>query len=163
MKRKLSERMAACALACAVASACAQPADDASRYTPIGDVQQLMQSVVEPAAEVYWDAVGVIVDEEGEHQMAPTTDEEWLAVRNAAYMIAESGNLMLMPGYALDDGAWIEMSRALIEVGRRAIEAADARSLDAVFDMGAEVYYVCTNCHATYAAETLRPTDSRVN
>ena len=51
----------------------------------------------------------------------------------------------------------------LVEVGQRANEAADARSLDAVFDMGAEMYYVCTNCHGTYAAETLRPNDTRVN
>jgi hypothetical protein len=160
--RRNTPTIATLALA-VLGTACAQPADDASRYLPVGDVQQLMQSVVEPAAEVYWDAVGVIVDEQGEHQMAPSTDEEWLAVRNAAYMVAESGNLMMMPGYALDDGAWMTMSRALVEVGQRAIEAADARSLDAVFDMGAEVYYVCTNCHATYAAETLRPTDARAN
>lgn len=145
--------------------ACAQGADEeaAARYTPVGDLQQLMASVVEPASEVYWDAVGVIVDAEGEHQMAPTTEEEWLAVSSAAYMVAESGNLLMMPGYALDDGAWMTMSQALVETGRRAVEAADARSLDAVFDMGAELYYVCTNCHATYAIETLRPTDTRAN
>lgn len=147
----------------ALSAACAQPADDAGRFDPVGDVQQLMAYVVEPAAEVYWDAVGVIVDAEGEHQMAPTTDEEWLAVSSAAYMVAESGNLMLMPGYAMDDGAWVTMAQSLIEVGRRAVEAADARSLDAVFDMGAELYYVCTNCHATYASETLRPNDARTN
>jgi hypothetical protein len=29
--------------------------------------------------------------------------------------------------------------------------------------MGAEVYYVCTNCHATYAVESLRPNDVRAN
>lgn len=145
--------------------ACAQGADEeaAARYTPVGDLQQLMASVVEPASEVYWDAVGVIVDAEGEHQMAPTTEEEWLAVSSAAYMVAESGNLLMMPGYALDDVAWMTMSQALVETGRRAVEAADARSLDAVFDMGAELYYVCTNCHATYAIETLRPTDTRAN
>jgi hypothetical protein len=68
-----------------------------------------------------------------------------------------------MEGYALDDGAWMAMSRALVDVGRQAVEAAESRSLDAVFDMGAEVYYVCTNCHATYAAESLRPNDTRVN
>jgi hypothetical protein len=122
-----------------------------------------MAGVVEPAAEVYWDAVGVIVDAEGEHQMAPQTEEDWLAVRAAAYTVAESGNLLMLPGYRLDDSAWITMSQALVEVGRRAVEAADARSLDAVFDMGAEVYYVCTNCHATYAVESLRPNDVRAN
>jgi hypothetical protein len=151
-------------VAASLLGACVEPAAEAeSRFAPGGDVQQLMASVVEPAAEVYWDAVGVIVDAEGEHQMAPTTDEEWLAVTSAAYMVAESGNLLMMEGYALDDGAWMAMSRALVDVGRQAVEAAEARSLDAVFDMGAEVYYVCTNCHATYASESLRPNDTRVN
>jgi len=150
--------------AAALAAACAPPADEADQpYMPLGDVAQLMAGVVEPAAEVYWDAVGVIVDAEGEHQMAPQTEEDWLAVRAAAYTVAESGNLLMLPGYRLDDGAWVTMSQALVEVGRRAVEAADARSLDAVFDMGAEVYYVCTNCHATYALESLRPNDARTN
>ncbi len=36
-------------------------------------------------------------------------------------------------------------------------------TIDAVFDMGAEVYFYCTNCHAVYAIETLRPTDTRAN
>lgn len=145
-------------------AACGQPADDAeSRYVTFGDVQQIMASVIEPAADLYWDAVGVVVDAEGEHQMAPTNDEEWLAVRNAAYTVAEAGNLLMLPGYALDDAAWITMSQALVEVGERAVEAADARSLDAVFDMGAEVYYVCTNCHATYVIESLPPNDPRAN
>jgi hypothetical protein len=151
-------------VAASLLGACVEPAAEAeSTFASVGDVQELMALVVEPAAEVYWDAVGVIVDAEGEHQMAPTTDEEWLAVTSAAYMVAESGNLLMMDGYALDDGAWIAMSRALVEVGRQAVEAAESRSLDAVFDMGAEIYYVCTNCHATYAAESLRPNDTRVN
>ena len=145
-------------------TACADSAPEGETpYMPVGDMQQLMAGVVEPAAEVYWDAVGVVVDTAGEHQLAPQNEEEWLAVRAAAYTVAESGNLLMMPGYRVDDAAWITMSQALVEVGERAIEAADARSLDAVFDMGAEMYYVCTNCHATYATETLRPTDSRAN
>lgn len=161
-KTVVHRRAAAIALT-ALVPACAEPAQEATPYQPLGDVAQLMSGVVEPAAEVYWDAVGVVVDAEGEHHMAPETEEDWLAVRAAAYTVAESGNLLLMPGYRQDDGAWVTMSQALIEVGRRAVEAADARSLDAVFDMGAEVYYVCTNCHATYSLDTLRPNDARTN
>ena len=148
-----------------LAAACTgePPQESASTYRPVGDVADLMAGVVEPAAEVYWDAVGVIVDSAGEHQLAPQTDEEWLAVRAAAYTVAEAGNLLMMPERALDQGAWIAMSQALVEAGQRALEAADARSLDGVFDMGAEMYYVCTNCHSTYALETLRPNDSRAN
>ena len=125
--------------------------------TVVADVQELMATVVEPAAEVYWDAVGWIIDASGTTEIRPGSPEEWEAVRNAAFVIAESGNLLMMEGRAVDQDAWIALSRSLIDTGRRAIEAAEARDEQAVFDMGAEVYYVCTACHATYALETLRP------
>src|SRR5688500_15547687 len=148
-------------LALLVAACAPDPQQEtASSYRPVGDLAELMAGVVEPAAEVYWDAVGIIVDAEGEHQLAPQTEEDWLAVSAAAYTVAEAGNLLMMPERALDQGAWIAMSQALVEAGQRALEAANARSLDGVFDMGAEMYYVCTNCHSTYAVETLRPNDS---
>ena len=51
----------------------------------------------------------------------------------------------------------------MVQVGRTAIEAAETRDKNAVFDAGAEVYYVCTACHATYALDTLRPNDTRSN
>ena len=144
-------------------AACAEESQRASDFVLVGDMQELMYHVVDPAADVYWRAVGTIVDSAGVHELYPRTDEEWEAVSNAAMMLAESGNLMMMEGRAVDGGAWMTMSQQLIEVSTRALEAADARNLDAVFDMGAEVYYVCTNCHATYAIETLRPTDTRAN
>ena len=150
-------------LAVALLCGCAPESDASSTFIPVGDVRELMAHIVDPAADVYWRSVGSIVDSAGVHELYPRTDEEWEAVSNAAFMIAESGNLMMMEGRAPDQGAWITMSQQLVEVSQRALEAADARNLDAVFDMGAEVYYVCTNCHAAYAIETLRPTDSRRN
>jgi len=150
-------------LAVVFLSGCATESESASDFIPVGDVRELMAHIVDPASDVYWSAVGTIVDADGVHEIYPTTDEEWEAVSNAAFMIAESGNLMMMEDRARDQDAWITMSQQLVEVSQRALEAADARNLDAVFDMGAEVYYVCTNCHAVYAIETLRPTDSRAN
>ena len=128
-------------------------------FTPVADTQQLMASILDPAAEVYWDAVGWIIDATGTTEIRPSTLEEWDAVRNAAFVIAESGNLLMMEGRALDEGAWIGMSQAMTEAGLRAIAAAEARDEQGVFDMGAEVYYTCTNCHAAYARETLNPAD----
>jgi hypothetical protein len=159
----MTTQRAIAALATALLVGCAPETDQSSSFVPVGDVRELMAHVVDPASDVYWGAVGVIVDAEGVHEMFPRTDEEWEAVSNAAFMIAESGNLMLMEDRVRDRAAWVTMSQQLVEVGRRALEAAEARNLDAVFDMGAEVYYVCTNCHAVYAIETLRPTDSRAN
>jgi hypothetical protein len=128
-----------------------------SPFVAVVDSRQLMLSVIEPAAEVYWDAVGVIMDEEGTRHIEPRTDEEWEAVENAAVVLAESGNLLLLEDRARDRDHWRAMSRAMIEIGRRAVAAARARDPGTVFDVGGDVYLVCTGCHAVYAAETLRP------
>jgi hypothetical protein len=154
-------RHAATTLAVALCCACGSQPEPASDFVIVADVAELMGHIIDPAADVYWSSGGVIIDMEGEHLMRPETDEEWEALSSAAMTIAEAGNLLMMEGRAVDQGAWMTMSRDLIEVSRRALEAADARNLDAVFDMGAEVYYVCTNCHAVYSIENLRPTDSR--
>jgi len=130
---------------------------DEPPFTLVADLPDLMSTVVDPAADVYWDAVGWIIDASGTTEIRPESPEEWEAVRNAAYQVAESGNLMMMRGRAVDEPEWIAFSQALISVGRRAIEAAEARDEQGVFDVGAEIYAVCTACHATYAVETLRP------
>ena len=130
---------------------------DEPPFTLVADLPDLMSTVVDPAADVYWDAVGWIIDASGTTEIRPESPEEWEAVRNAAYQVAESGNLMMMRGRAVDEPEWIAFSQALISVGRRAIEAAEARDEQGVFDVGAEIYAVCTGCHATYALETLRP------
>ena len=141
---------AACLLACA-----GDP--EPPPFAAVADSRQLMLSVIEPAAEVYWDAVGVIMDEAGTHEFRPPSPEEWTAVENAAFVLAESGNLLLLEERAQGQGHWVAMSRAMIDVGRRAVEAAQARDADAVFEVGGDVYQVCTGCHAVYATETLRP------
>lgn len=145
-------------LAAVLLSGCGAEESSSSRFTPVTDVQGLMVNVVEPAAETYWDAAGWIMDiEEGTTVIRPESEEEWMSVRSAAYTLAESGNLLMMESRAVDDEAWMGMSRSMIEVARRAIEAAEARNVQAVFDMGGEVYQTCLNCHAQYARRTLRP------
>ena len=128
-----------------------------SPFAAVADSKQLMLSVIEPAAEVYWDAVGVIMDLEGTYHIRPERAEDWEAVENAAFVLAESGNLLLLEERAQGQGHWMAMSRAMIDVGRRAVEAAQARDPDSVFEVGGDVYLVCTGCHAVYATETLRP------
>lgn len=120
-----------------------------------------MFHVVEPAAQTYWGAVGWIIDHEGEHYVRPQSEEEWIAVESAAFMVAESGNLLMMAERALDDGAWITMSRSLVDIGERALRAAEEMDEQRVFDLGAEMYEVCSSCHARYSPEILRPSDER--
>ncbi len=154
LKTLLASTFLAGAVACS-------PAADEEPYRAVADVQELMFHVVEPAAQTYWGAVGWILDEEGEHYLRPESEEEWIAVENAAFMVAESGNLLMMAERALDDDAWITMSRSLVDVGERALRAAEEMDEQGVFDLGAEMYQVCSNCHARYSPEILRPSDER--
>jgi hypothetical protein len=135
-----------------VLAACsAKPADDStSEFRTVADVKQIMDAIIDPASDLYFAASGVVVDAQGEHQLAPKDDEEWQAVVNAAYTVAEAGNLLLIGDRKKDDDAWVTMAQQLIDSGQRAAKAAEARDLQAVFDMGAEVYAVCTNCHTVY-------------
>ena len=153
--------VAVVASAALLAGCVAQSPDDGQTYSAVADVSQLMSTILEPAADHYWDAVGWIDEAAGTTEIAPRTEEEWAAVRNAAFVIAESGNLLLMPERVVDDPAWVPMAQALVEVGRQAIEAAEFREPIEVFNVGAEVYFVCTNCHARFAVETLPPADER--
>jgi hypothetical protein len=138
-----------CAIVCSACNGAPPPPP----FHPVADVKQLMASMVDPAADTYWDAVGTIIDEKGVTEITPATTEEWDAVRNAAYVFAEAGNLLMMSSRAKDGGEWMTQSRALVDAGQKAVRAAEAHNRTAVFDAGAEVYDVCTSCHVKYALE----------
>jgi len=84
-------------------------ADRGAAPQPVADVKQVMISILEPAAEVYWDASGSVIDSTGIHELAPRTDEEWAAVWRAALVIAESGNLLMLDGHV----AWRKFEKML--------------------------------------------------
>jgi hypothetical protein len=109
-----------------------------------------MVSIVDPAADVLWDSVGTIISEEGVEEWSPKTDEDWAAVRNSAVVIMESGNLLMIGSRARDKGAWMELSRGLVEAGAEALRAAESKDPDAVFAVGESVYLACDRCHALY-------------
>lgn len=127
---------------------------------PVADVKLLMQTVIEPAAEHYWDAVGSVTDGRGTVAFGPQSAEEWNNLKNAAYVVAESGNLLMMEGRIRDRGQWVQMARAMIESGRQAIAAAEKRDTALVFSAGGALYETCSACHAAYATPLSRPGDS---
>lgn len=119
-------------------------------FKPVTTVRELMESVIAHSAEVYWGSVQVTVDAAGEHEKKPQTDEEWEQVWAAALMLAESGNLLMLAPRAVDNGAWMQFARSLIEAGAEAAAAAQAHDVERVFAAGEQVYNACAGCHARY-------------
>jgi hypothetical protein len=144
------------AVGVALAGCAHQPNVAPPPFKPVTTVLELMESVIAHAAEVYWGSVQVTVDETGVHERYPQTDEEWESVWAAALSLAESGNLLMMTPRAIDDGAWMQFARSLIEVGVEAAAAAEAHDVDRVFAAGEQVYNVCLGCHTRYVPELQR-------
>ena len=114
-------------------------------------VRDYMQGHVQPTAEIYWNAVQYISDESGNHEIVPETDAEWAQVREAALELAAIGTELKEPRFADGRGsAWIDFSNGLIEVAGKAEQAAVAKDVDAVFEVGGTVYSVCSACHQAY-------------
>jgi hypothetical protein len=115
--------------------------------------QKLMAEVVQPTAEVYWNSAGFVVDESGETDLTPTTEEGWAATLKSTQDLQRLGELLQTAEYAEGRGDdWIAFSKSLVEISRRAEQTAIDRDSEAVFEVGGVIYRVCTACHQVYPA-----------
>ena len=119
-------------------------------FKPLADNKMLMTAIVDPSADIVWDAVKTIDTKDGTEEIRPTTEEQWTAVRNAAITLAESGNLLMMVPRAKDGDAWMKMAQQLIDTSEAAIRAADAKSPERLFTVGGDIYESCSACHQKY-------------
>jgi hypothetical protein len=119
-------------------------------FKVVADNKLLMQSVIDPNADIVWDAVKTIITRDKTEEIRPKNDAEWIAVRNAAVALTESGNLLMMVPRAKDGGEWMKRSQELIDTGEAAMRAADAKNADRLFTVGGDIYDACSNCHRQY-------------
>ena len=118
-------------------------------YQPIVDTRQFMEWILDPQADVIWGSAGTIATLEGVQDLAPTTQEGWDAVRNAAATLAEVGNLLMVPGHSRE-GDWNEIAQGLTDTSVLLMKAADDKNDQQVFDYGGQLYNVCVSCHQLY-------------
>jgi len=131
-------------------TASAAPAKPAVVVQPVASLKQIMNGIVAPGANAVFNAVSTTVSEKGVEEVFPRNDEEWAALGNSAAALAEAGNLMLIEGRAVDNGDWVTMSRQLIDAGKVALKAVEAKSTEQVLTAGEKVNESCDNCHAKY-------------
>ena len=78
-------------------------------------------------------------------------------MRNAAVALAESGNLLMMGTRPKDNADWMRFCERLVEVAHRAAKHAEAKDKQKVFDIGGEIYAVCSDCHEKYQVKVVEP------
>jgi cytochrome c556 len=152
-----------------------RPSAPAVDYAPASTLREIMESIVEPSADVIWDSFAIIITAKGEEQKMPRTDEEWLAVRSRAVTLVEAANLLLIPNrhvakpgeaadnpeferdpkdiegmMAQDRAKFLNLVGGFREAASTMLAAVDAKDLLAIERAGETLDVACENCHETY-------------
>jgi hypothetical protein len=128
------------------------------------NLNQLMRGVLYPAANVVFSAQG---DNPGDVKFIPGHDPSmstdpltstfggWLAVENAALTLAESANLLSIPGRIcangvlapIKDPAWATFVQQLRDASLKAYKAAQAKDQDKMIENSETLSAACAGCH----------------
>jgi len=122
-----------------------------SVYKPIGSMSALMIDIIYPTSNSIF-----YIERE-----PPKTEVQWNAIRGQALTLAESGNLLMMPSRARDQGDWMKDAKLLVDVGAKAYEAADAKDLQAIVALNDELNTACIECHQNYRSNYRRRTPAK--
>ena len=128
----------------------AGPVEAVVTTKPVASVKQIMAAMTGPASTVIYGAVATNVTAEGIKETFPQNDEEWAAVGTSAAELAESANLLMTGGRAIDNGDWMKMSQQLVDASKLALKAANDKSTMGILDAGGPINETCDNCHAKY-------------
>jgi hypothetical protein len=148
--------------------------EESSPFHPTATVRELMDGVVDPAADFLWASVASISTRAGLEERQPRTTEAWHEVRRHAITLVESTNLIVMKGRRVSatylpaanseeldsteaqrriEASWdvfVAGAHVLGEVGGKALTAIDAKDASALFEVGSEIDAVCESCHTKF-------------
>jgi len=80
----------------------------------------------------------------------PATEAEWGELQGKALAVAESANLLMMPGRARDQDRWMADAKLMLDAGRAAYRAARAKDVAGLEAVNDQLYTSCTSCHQHY-------------
>ena len=107
---------------------------------PVGTMSDLMVKMIYPTS----DAIFYI------ETRTPKTDAEWGELQAKTLTLAESANLLMMPGRARDQDRWMADAKLMLDAGMAAYAAATKKDVAALVDLNDAVYQSCVVCHQHY-------------
>lgn len=140
--------MKAFALTAAVAAAMLQAAPAPRPPTRnVGTMSDLMVKIIYPAS----DALFYI------ESRTPKTDSEWTVLEGQALMVAESANLLMMPGRARDQKQWMADAKLMLDAAAEGYAAAKKRDVQGIVMINERLIESCTSCHKNYRPNYGKP------
>jgi hypothetical protein len=167
-------------IAAAVWGCSRQPTDP--EYRPTATVKDIMDGVIDPAADALWDSVEIIATLDGTEHKAPRTDDDWKTLRRHAIALVEASNLLLIPGRHVarqgekaedarvdlhpeeieallkkDRSAWTRRAHRLHDAAIESLAAVEAKDVTALMNSGETLDAACESCHRNYWYRTPPP------
>ena len=130
---------------------------------------QVMRSILFPNSNVIFaaqtqDPATVKKDADGTSSVNPLAGMYggWQAIENSGLAIAESANLLTLPGRVCSNGKpvpvrnadWQQFVKGLRDAGMAAYKAGQSKNMDAVVDVADTMTTACMNCHDAYREKT---------
>jgi hypothetical protein len=106
----------------------------------VATMSELMVDILYPAG----DAVFYI------ETRTPTDSDGWAQLQLQTLALAETANLLMMPGRARDQDQWMADSELLLDAGEAAYRAAKDRDVAALVGLNDALYTSCVTCHEHY-------------
>ena len=128
------------AVSIAVAATLAQTASDRPPTRNVGSMSDLMVKIIYPTS----DALFYV------ESRTPKTEAEWTALEGQALMLAESANLLMMPGRARDQKQWMADARLMLDAGDAAVKAVKNKNVEQISGLSDQLLESCTSCHRHY-------------
>jgi hypothetical protein len=151
--RLFSGLVAAVAIVCAAASpSISDNATPMPPFEPHVDMKTFMEHVLGPAAAIIWKVNGIVIDQKGEHDLSPKTDDDWEQIVSGAATLAEATNALMIPQRARDSD-WNAYVKTLADAANKAYRAAEAHDLKAVSEVSDQLDGICAACHRHYGLE----------
>jgi hypothetical protein len=134
-----------------------------------GNLLQVMRGVLFPNSNVIFsgqtqDPGAVKPDADGTSSVNPLAGMYggWQAIENSGLAIAESANLLTIPGRLCSNGKpvpiqnadWQQFVRGLRDAGMAAFKAGQSKNMDAVVEAADTMTTACMNCHDVYREKT---------
>jgi hypothetical protein len=151
--RRIPGIIVAAVMACVAASP--SMSDDAVTASPFQihvDMKTFMDHVLSPAAAVIWKVNGLVIDEKGERDLAPKSDDDWEQIVSGAATLAEATNALMIPQRSADP-AWNPYVKKLADAADKAYRGAEAHDLKAVSEVSDRLDEICAACHRHYGLE----------
>jgi hypothetical protein len=129
--------------------------DDAAPPSPFQahvDMKTFMEHVLGPAAAIIWKVNALIIDERGEHDLSPKSDNDWEQIVSGAATLAEATNALMIP-QRVRDPDWNRYVRKLADAADKAYRAAEAHDLKSVSEVSDQLDGICASCHHHYGLE----------